>query len=353
MLELLGSIAWLTQIKIPTKNIVWPSEGLRRVSVNSFGFGGSNTHVILDDVFHYLRDRELVGNHCTIALPGDMPKVAPASNGIAYINGAYSNEAYRNGEYIHGSTPSTNGTGRHIPNGTNGTKQVNGATGVHRQQPNGNTPSGSKHRLLVLTAADERALGRMIHSHDTFYKNVVSNDPVKVDRLAFTLAARRTHMLWRTFTIVDDSSENRGMGFSAATPIRTSIEGGLAFIFTGQGAQYVKMGMELLQYQVFETTLQEVDDIYARLGCEWSIFGEIYLTLGKRNATDIKTDEILDEKNIHLPEYSQPISTALQIALVELLKSFGVVPKAVVGHSSGEIAAAYVTPLLEIMAVPF
>jgi acyl transferase domain-containing protein len=65
-----------------------------------------------------------------------------------------------------------------------------------------------------------------------------------------------------------------------------------------------------------------------------------YMSLGKRNVTNIKTDELLDEKNIHRPEYSQPISTALQIALVELLKSFGVVPKAVVGHSSGEIAAA-------------
>lgn len=42
-----------------------------------------------------------------------------------------------------------------------------------------------------------------------------------------------------------------------------------------------------------------------------------------------------------LPEYCQPICTALQIALVDLLRSFGVYPAAVVGHSSGEIAAAY------------
>lgn len=44
--------------------------------------------------------------------------------------------------------------------------------------------------------------------------------------------------------------------------------------------------------------------------------------------------------NIDAPTYSQPVCTALQIALVDLLFSFGVVPSAVVGHSSGEIAAA-------------
>jgi acyl transferase domain-containing protein len=53
--------------------------------------------------------------------------------------------------------------------------------------------------------------------------------------------------------------------------------------------------------------------------------------------------------NIDKPEYSQPISTAIQIALVELLESFGIVPKAVVGHSSGEIAAAYVSSRIRFL----
>ena len=42
-------------------------------------------------------------------------------------------------------------------------------------------------------------------------------------------------------------------------------------------------------------------------------------------------------------KFSQPLSTAIQIALVNLLRSWGVIPVAVVGHSSGEIAAAYTT----------
>jgi acyl transferase domain-containing protein len=47
-----------------------------------------------------------------------------------------------------------------------------------------------------------------------------------------------------------------------------------------------------------------------------------------------------------MPQYSQPLATAVQIALVDLLTSFGITPKVVIGHSSGEIAAAYVSLIL-------
>ena len=48
-----------------------------------------------------------------------------------------------------------------------------------------------------------------------------------------------------------------------------------------------------------------------------------------------------DVTNVHNPAYSQPLCTIVQIALVDLLRSVNVLPSAVVGHSSGEIAAAY------------
>ena len=48
-----------------------------------------------------------------------------------------------------------------------------------------------------------------------------------------------------------------------------------------------------------------------------------------------------DVTNVHNPAYSQPLCTVVQIALVDLLRSINVLPSAVVGHSSGEIAAAY------------
>jgi acyl transferase domain-containing protein len=43
-------------IAVPIEEIVWPSDGVRRISVHSFGFRGTNTHVVLGDAYHYLQD---------------------------------------------------------------------------------------------------------------------------------------------------------------------------------------------------------------------------------------------------------------------------------------------------------
>ena len=59
-------------------------------------------------------------------------------------------------------------------------------------------------------------------------------------------------------------------------------------------------------------------------------------------AYSISAELSRDEKTsrVNRPEFSQPICTAIQIALVDLLESFGLRPSVVFGHSSGEIAAA-------------
>ena len=51
--------------------------------------------------------------------------------------------------------------------------------------------------------------------------------------------------------------------------------------------------------------------------------------------------------NINGPAYSQPICTGLQIALVDLFRNLNISPAAVVGHSSGEIAAASVVSYIK------
>ncbi|KAI0133842.1 putative polyketide synthase [Xylariales sp. AK1849] len=290
-------------IEVPTANVPWPSAGLRRVSVNSFGFGGSNTHVVLDDAFHYLQDRGLSGNHCTIPL--SMPNGAPTANGRGHgVNGV-----------VNGSL--------------NGYAAVTAKIGTASLRTR---PSGLP-KLLVWSAVDKKAVERTTLGYETFYAEKVSGDAAKLRRLAFTLAARRSQMLWRTFAIINDGPEGLEENLAAAKPIRSSTEAGLAFVFTGQGAQYVEMGWDLLQYPVFSWFMHQIDEVYGSLGCQWSIF-----------------DELRRGGNIDKPEYSQPLSTAIQIALSELLKSFGVVPKAVVGHSSGEIAAAYAVGALSLLS---
>ncbi|TLD10484.1 hypothetical protein PgNI_06632, partial [Pyricularia grisea] len=56
-------------LKLPEATMPWPTPGPRRISVNSFGFGGANAHVILDDAYHYLKTNGLKGNHATSVQP--------------------------------------------------------------------------------------------------------------------------------------------------------------------------------------------------------------------------------------------------------------------------------------------
>ena len=101
----------------------------------------------------------------------------------------------------------------------------------------------------------------------------------------------------------------------------------LGFIFTGQGAHWPSMGIELLQFPIYKQSIQSAECHLHSLGCQWSVIDEISRSKASSNLDD--------------PIYCQPICTVLQIALVDLLASWGVLPTLVVGHSSGEIAAAY------------
>ncbi|KAF6241140.1 hypothetical protein HO173_000934 [Letharia columbiana] len=57
------------RLKFPVHSTPWPCRGLRRASISSFGFGGSNSHAINDDAYSYLRLSNLAGNHWTVRGP--------------------------------------------------------------------------------------------------------------------------------------------------------------------------------------------------------------------------------------------------------------------------------------------
>ncbi|KAI7762934.1 hypothetical protein LZL87_013425 [Fusarium oxysporum] len=279
-------------ITVSTKSIEWPAVGLRRVSLNSFGFGGSNSHIVLDDALHYLQNRGLSGIHNTELVP------RPSTNGSAVTNG-------------HGAVH------------TNGTNGVNCANGVANGHSDVELP-----KLLVWTAADEKAAKRTVEAYDNFYREKVAGKHKKLDYLALALGTRRSNMLWRASAVVDGSQKQT---LSPSKPIRSSEDLGLAFVFTGQGAQYTNMGLGLERYPVYRETLEKIREIYSSFGCPWNLFGNC-------------------GENINMPQYSQPLATALQIALVDLLVSFGIAAKVVIGHSSGEIAAAYASGGLSLQS---
>ncbi|KAI9374460.1 Choline/Carnitine o-acyltransferase-domain-containing protein [Aspergillus egyptiacus] len=149
--------------------------------------------------------------------------------------------------------------------------------------------------------------------------------------LVYTLSCRRTLMPWRS-TIVASSYDELHTSLDELTGTRAEGNPAMVFIFSGQGAQWAGMGRELLGQPIFEKSIARSEDILRDLGAKWSLKDELLLEDGT--------------SRINNSEIGQPASTALQIALVDMLSHWDLMPEAVVGHSSGEIAAAYAAGFL-------
>jgi hypothetical protein len=91
-----------------------------------------------------------------------------------------------------------------------------------------------------------------------------------INKIAYTLAARRSNLLWRASAVVDFQEES----ISASKPRRSSNQTGIAYVFTGQGTQYAHMGLDLIRYPVYYETLILVNDALAELGCSWNLFSK-------------------------------------------------------------------------------
>ncbi|KAM0335102.1 hypothetical protein ACHAQA_000137 [Verticillium albo-atrum] len=105
---------------------------------------------------------------------------------------------------------------------------------------------------------------------------------------------------------------------------------GVKFVFTGQGAQWPQMGIHLMKNApIFANAIEEMDMVLKSLphAPTWSLKQAIL--------------EPKETSRIHDVTLSQPVCTAIQIALVNLLASWGIMPSKVIGHSSGEIAASF------------
>lgn len=232
------------------------------MSVNSFGFGGSNTHVVIDDAYSYLNDRGMVGNHCTTSK--------------SHINGINGSKTQTNGNHQNGDIVLTNGNGNGSLNGHHRSNGTNHETeNGHAIEEHDKTSSAGSDlpKILVFSAADEKAMKRVMTAYEEYFVNNTSKDRSKLAKLAYTLSDHRSRMLWRSYALAKPGSETTEPSFSPANAIRSSADANLAFVFTGQGAQYVGMGHDLLQFPVYKETLRKIDSIYSALGCDWSILG--------------------------------------------------------------------------------
>ena len=193
--------------------------------------------------------------------------------------------------------------------------------------------SFKRDRLFVISSQDQDGLKRQKESLAEYLESQLSfstEDDLLRD-LAFTLSEKRSCLEWRTYEV---ASSIEGLvsclrdEASGNPTLRSSGSPRIGFVFTGQGSQWPRMGIDLLEHTVFRQSIEEAD-LYLRdhLNSGWSIVEELL-----RDETESRLD---------MSSFSQPICTALQIAMVDLLETWNITPSAIVGHSSGEIAGAY------------
>ena len=183
--------------------------------------------------------------------------------------------------------------------------------------------------LIEVSAHDKATLKRNINAYgrvaDEFY----------LADLAYTLNSRRTKFSQRAFTVAHEGSEADSFAASSFEFGSTGLTvPKIGYLFTGQGAQWVGMAVEAMRiFPSFLETIRELDRVLRTLDepPPWSIEGEL---LAPAESSRIAEAEI-----------AQPICTATQIAIVDLLQQWDIAPSVSIDHSSGEIGAAYAAGL--------
>ncbi|HWE60542.1 MAG TPA: type I polyketide synthase, partial [Chloroflexota bacterium] len=195
--------------------------------------------------------------------------------------------------------------------------------------------------LLPLSARSSEALRCQARVHRDHL--AAASAELLLHDVCYTATVRRSHHEYRLAVVGASRSEIVGrLDSFLATGSHAGISSGragarrpgLAFVFSGQGAQWAGMGTALLQTEpAFRSALEECDALLRR-HARWSLLEEIVAepTRSRLDATEI----------------AQPVIVALQLALVALWRSWGITAEAVAGHSVGEISAACVAGALSL-----
>jgi acyl transferase domain-containing protein len=183
-------------------------------------------------------------------------------------------------------------------------------------------------RVFVLSAPEQAATARQRHAHADYVESRCT--PATVQCLARTLSERRSIFQWRHVVVASSAEELPSLWRDdTIRPVKAARNPNVAFVFTGQGAQWYGMGRELVCFPKFAGSIHRSAACLADLGCAWDAWAELMYP------------ESEAESKVKKAEYSQTLCLILQIALVDLTAHWGIKPMAVIGHSSGEIAAAY------------
>ncbi|KZS62100.1 hypothetical protein A4G28_18965 [Mycobacterium ostraviense] len=184
---------------------------------------------------------------------------------------------------------------------------------------------------------------------DRLRQHLVAHPDLDLTDVAYSLACTRTHHPHRAVATVPAGSPDPRAELLAALEAlaadqphpqliqhhhRATVAGKTVFVFPGQGAQYPGMGRELYEnHRLFADTVDDCDDAL-RPFTDWSA-RDVLLQDPAAPALD-RVDVV------------QPVLFTMMVSLAEVLGSYGIVADAVIGHSQGEIAAAYIAGVLPL-----
>jgi len=193
--------------------------------------------------------------------------------------------------------------------------------------------------LLPISARSPKALAAQAQQMRKFLEG---KEEEELDLICRNAVYRRTHYEYRAVAV----GQNKATLLDQLDAIVTQFSDGegaaclqtedckLVFVFPGQGAQWVGMAQDLYRTdECFRAVLNECDQII-QSEWAWSLIEEIHKDAEGSNFNQI--------------EIIQPILCVLEIALAETWIRHKVIPQAVIGHSMGEIAAAYISGILSL-----
>lgn len=201
---------------------------------------------------------------------------------------------------------------------------------------------GRDYKLLMLSAKTMTALDKMTENLATF---IESNPDVKLEDISYTLQVGRGMFNHRRFALVTDVTDalealrvDKQTDKFNERKLQTSITNEdnkpVIFMFSGQGSQYVNMGLDLYEKElVFRTELVNCCRLLMPL------VGYNLLDILYPSSTSLEKIESANQL-IQLTEISQPLVFAFEYAIAKLLMSWGITPHAMIGYSFGEYVAA-------------
>lgn len=185
--------------------------------------------------------------------------------------------------------------------------------------------------------------GSALHEVAGRYAKQLSADlsPDGTQRLKTAATARRAQHYLRKGFVYRDADDllaqlNTYAASDEAAPPRALVEGisDPVFVFSGMGPQWWGMARGLLEQPGdFRDTAAEIDEVFREVS-GWSVIAELLRPQA--------------ESRVSRTEVAQPANFLVQSALAKHLQQFGIRPTAVVGHSVGEVAAAYVSGALSL-----